>query len=64
MKSRADIIERHRRSQPIEELRRKAFKARCKSYWTVEDLDHAHAEAADICRYFNDQPTTTTPLGG
>lgn len=39
-------IELYRRDQPIEELRRKADKARCKSnLWTMEELDLADAVA-------------------
>jgi hypothetical protein len=45
------VIELHRQSQPIEELRRKAEKARCKSnIWTQEELDLADVEADELHR--------------
>jgi hypothetical protein len=48
---RAMRIELYRLDQPIEELRRKAEKARCKSnLWTQEELDLADAEASELHR--------------
>jgi hypothetical protein len=48
------VIELYRQDQPIEELRRKAEKARCRSnLWTQEELDLADKEAAELYRYFH-----------
>jgi hypothetical protein len=39
-------IQEKRRNQPIEELERKADKARCKSnIWTAEELDYVTVQA-------------------
>jgi hypothetical protein len=48
---RAMRIELYRLDQPIEELRRKAEKARRRdNIWTQEELDWADAEASELHR--------------
>ena len=42
---RLKIFSEHRRSKPLEELRRKAKKARRGALWTVEEIDLARVEA-------------------
>ncbi|KKL25214.1 hypothetical protein LCGC14_2407550 [marine sediment metagenome] len=49
MKSRKDKIKEYRLHQPLEELKRKARKARERAnLWTVEELDYAQAQAREI----------------
>lgn len=33
----------HRRSKPLEELKRKARKAKRRGFWTIEELDYSKA---------------------
>jgi hypothetical protein len=49
-----DRIAAYRRKQPIEELKRKADKAICKSnLWTQEELDLAKVEAAEMAAWLD-----------
>ena len=48
-----ELIAKYRRIQPIEELERKAIKARRKGFFTVEDIDLAHAEGKRLYLVFN-----------
>lgn len=45
-----DKFQRHRLRQPLEELDRKARKARRKDIWTQEEIDAAMKEAEETCR--------------
>lgn len=40
------------KKQSVEELRRKANKARCKGFFTQEDIDLADRESADLYEFF------------
>ena len=47
------ILDAARKKQPVEELRRKAQKAKgrhSKNFWIQEEIDLADAEAREICQ--------------
>jgi hypothetical protein len=46
-------IDKARRSQPIEELERKARKAQSKNGWTIEEIDAADARAEKMLQWLN-----------
>jgi len=53
-------IDKARRSQPIQELKRKAKKAcRRQNIWTEEEIDLADAEAREIMKRFRPLPQAT-----
>lgn len=53
-------IDEARRAQPRAELERKATKARRRGYWTVEDIDAAKAEGAELAAYLREADSSLT----
>ena len=47
-----DKITKHRKNKSIEELKRKADKARRKGWFTVEEIDYAEVEAEYLVKLF------------
>lgn len=48
------VIDEHRQHQTLDELERKAKKARRPGWWTQEDIDLAKAEAREMVKFFKE----------
>jgi len=52
-------IDEYRKSQPIQELRRKRDKAwRRQQIWTQEDIDYGEAEGRRLAKFFGTLPVS------
>lgn len=54
-----DRLKPFRLRQPLQELERKAIKARRPGFWTQEELDYAEAQADVLYQWMNDEPSTS-----